>query len=176
MRGDSADVGESAQDLAPCGSSDDRSAGNRRSRGSLEDRISAALCRAYAREDRRLHGAPVAIAQTLVTRGLACIVSRGRYERYALSAEGELQAAELTRGLLARRGRSSTPALPLQSGPLAVKAALYDRLVDFLAGPRSSAGTLNLDFPADEVLTSGLRVKIERCGPGKLLLHVVRSK
>jgi hypothetical protein len=57
-----------------------------------------------------------------------------------------------------------------------VKAALYDRLVDFLAGSLSAAGTLNLDFPADEVLTSGLRVKIERCGPGKLLLHVVRSK
>jgi len=168
MRDDTAGT----EDLGACGSLD----GGRRSRGSLEDRIGAALCKAYAREDRRLHGAPVAIVQALVTRGLAYMVSRGRYERYALSVEGERLAADLTSNLLERRGRHAPSAPQPLPGALSVKAAVYDKLVDFLDGSLSSAVALTLDFPAEGALSSDLRVKIERCGPGKLLLHVVKPR
>ncbi len=150
---------------------------HRSGKGSLNSRITAALCKAYAREDRRLHGVPLATVQALVTHGLAYVVSRGRLERYALSAEGEQRAAQLTRDLLARRGREVSPAPPTTLGSAGAKVALCDRLVDFLADTSDdAAGALTLDLPASEKIPAGGRVKLERCGPRKFVLCVLQPR
>jgi len=145
----------------------------------LNQKLEAALRKAYARDDLRLHGVASASVLALARLGLAEIAARGRYEHYALSRAGEQRGAELTRALLARRGQATSPA-PSPAEPagsastsdLAEKAALCDRLVAFLADPE--AGSLTIDLPGAGAVPAGGRVKIERCGPSKLVIGVLR--
>jgi hypothetical protein len=113
----------------------------------------------------------------MVARGLAQVTSiRGRYERYVLSPEGERRGAELTRDTLARRGQAS----PLPSSRphrTAVSAETWrDQLVDFLAGVDPNATALAVDLPPTRRVAAGWRVRIERCGPTKLLIQVTPPK
>lgn len=143
----------------------------------LDPRLEDALRKAYARDDFRIHGVASASVLALARLGLAEVVARGRYEHYALSRAGEQRAAELTRALLARRGQVAAPSAAGMTAAnatpdLAEKAALCDRLVAFLADPGS--GSLTIDLPSAGAVPAGGRVKIERCGPSKLVISILQ--
>jgi hypothetical protein len=150
--------------------------------GPLGERLEAALRKAYAHDDLRLHGVAGVIVQALVHRGLALAAPRGNYERHVLSPEGERRAAELTRAILVRRGQSAAPASPPEDpgldGPVSVRAAWCDRLVDFLTGETGAeATTLVADLPsAGPGGESFRRVRVERCGPTKFLIQVGKTR
>jgi hypothetical protein len=59
----------------------------------------------------------------------------------------------------------------MSSADAAGKAVLYDRLTAFFADP--SSGTLTLELPSPRDATEGMRVKIDRCGPSKLVVGIL---
>lgn len=141
--------------------------------GALPPRHEDALRKAYARDDRRIHGATIAVVQALVNSGLARAIPDPRYERYVLSEKGERKASELTLALLTRHGQSTPPART--SNAATQEDAWRDRLVDFLVSP-GDALVLTVDLPASERVGAGWRARIERCGPTKFMVHVAGPK
>ena len=139
------------------------------------------LRRAFARPDRLIRGARVPKILQLIEMGLATKSRRGAYDRYTLSPRGEQVAADLTRALLGSDETAQAP--PGMSGAdgsapdlsLQRRVEVLARLTDFLAsaGPAAGATSLRIDLVGTRQVPRGLRVRVDRCGPSKLLVQVL---